>query len=135
DVFRACIRQYLREHAYGNATTDDLWAALGQVAGRDIAEIMDGWIRQGGYPLISVRLDKANQELLLTQQRFTYLKEPRPALADRAQDAGEQRQLWRVPIQLRTTAGGETTLRQLLLKDAEMRLELPKNFESVRVNE
>ena len=137
DVFRAGIREYLRQHAYGNASTDDLWAALGQAAGRDVGEIMNGWVRQPGYPLVSVGLDKNTQQLVLAQQRFTYLKEPLPALVDGAQQAaGEQdQQHWQVPIQLHTTAGGETTTRQLLLKDAEERLELPKNFESLRANE
>jgi puromycin-sensitive aminopeptidase len=135
DVFRAGVREYLRQHAYANATTDDLWVALGQAAGRDVSEIMEGWIRQPGFPLISVGLDKKNQQLVLTQQRFTYLKEPLPALADGAQAAGEQDLLWQVPIELRTTAGGKTTVRQLLLKDAEKRLEVPEDFESVRVNE
>jgi puromycin-sensitive aminopeptidase len=136
DVFRAGVREYLRQHAYANATTDDLWVALGQAAGRDVAEIMDGWIRQPGFPLISVSLDKENQQLVLKQQRFTYLKKPiPPLLADGAQAAGEQDRLWQVPIELRTTAGGKTTVRQLLLKDAEQRLEVPEGFESVRVNE
>jgi puromycin-sensitive aminopeptidase len=40
-----------------------------------------------------------------------------------------------VPIQLRITADGETTLRQLLLKDAEKRLQVPEDLEAVRVNE
>jgi puromycin-sensitive aminopeptidase len=136
DVFRAGVREYLRQHAYGNATTDDLWVALGQVAGRDVSEIMEGWIRQPGFPLISVDLDKGNQQLVLKQQRFTYLEEPILALlADGAQAAGEQDRLWQVPIELRTTAGGKTTVRQLLLKDAEQRLEVPEDLESVRVNE
>src|SRR5215213_7507889 len=136
DVFRAGVREYLRQHAYGNATTDDLWVALGQAAGRDVSEIMDGLIRQPGFPLISVSLDKENQQLVLKQQRFTYLEEPIPALlADGAQAAGEQDRIWQVPIELRTTAGGETTVSQLLLKDAEQRLEVPEGLESVRVNE
>ena len=136
DVFRAGVREYLRQHAYANATTDDLWVALGQAAGRNVSEIMEGWIRQPGFPLISASLDKENQQLVLKQQRFTYLKEPVPALlADGAQAAREQDRLWQVPIELRTTAGGESTVRQLLLKDAEQRLEVPDGFESVRVNE
>jgi puromycin-sensitive aminopeptidase len=137
DVFRDGVREYLRQHAYANATTDDLWVALGQAAGRDVAEIMEGWIRQPGFPLISVGHDKQNRQLVLKQQRFTYLKEPLPPLlADGAQTAGEQdRRLWQVPIELSITADGETTVRQLLLKDAEERLEVPENLESVRVNE
>lgn len=135
DVFRAGIRGYLRQHAYGTAGTDDLWIALGKAADRDVSEIMNGWIRRPGFPLISVHFDKANQQLLLSQQRFTYLKEPLPALAGGTRAARKQDHPWQVPIQLSITADGETTVRQLLLRDAEKRLELPKDFESVRVNE
>jgi puromycin-sensitive aminopeptidase len=139
DVFRAGVREYLRQHAYANATSDDLWVALGRSSGRDVSELMEGWIRQPGFPIISICLDKTdekNKQLVLQQQRFTYLKEPLPALmADEAQTAGEQDRLWQVPIELRITANGETTVRQLLLKDAKKRLAVPENFESVRVNE
>ena len=36
DAFRAGVRRYIREHAYGNTVTDDLWAAIGkESAGAD----------------------------------------------------------------------------------------------------
>ena len=36
DVFLKGISAYLKKHAYGNATTNDLWAALGEASGKDI---------------------------------------------------------------------------------------------------
>jgi len=39
---------------------------------------MDGWIFQPGYPLVTAEL-REGVELVLTQQRFTYL--PNPALS------------------------------------------------------
>src|SRR6202521_238011 len=57
EVFRDGVRGYLREHAYGNADTGDLWAALGQAAGAPIPAVMDGWIFRPGFPLVSARLD------------------------------------------------------------------------------
>ena len=56
-VFRDGVREYLRRHAYANADTGDLWAALGRAARQPIPEVMDGWIFQPGYPLVSARLE------------------------------------------------------------------------------
>ncbi len=45
EVFRDGVRDYLRaHHAYGNADTGDLWAALGRASRQPIPEVMDGWI-------------------------------------------------------------------------------------------
>jgi len=58
--FRDGIRRYLKDHAYGNAETTDLWdaieAELNHQGIRDIPvrAIMDSFIFQGGYPLLKV---------------------------------------------------------------------------------
>lgn len=40
ETFLNGVANYLKKHAYGNATTDDLWAALGAEAKIDVAEFM-----------------------------------------------------------------------------------------------
>jgi puromycin-sensitive aminopeptidase len=129
DVFRAGVRLYLERHKFANTETGDLWAALGDAAKQPIPEIMDGWIFRAGYPLVSARLD--GKELVLSQQRFTYLPEPLGGEKASA-DAGT---LWQVPVQIRVTAGGKDTVRRLLLKEAEARLPLPDGFQAALVNE
>src|SRR5438034_6716892 len=124
DVFRAGVRDYLRQHAYGNTETGDLWIALGEASRQDIPAIMDGWVFRPGYPLVSARLDAGNT-LVLHQQRFTYLPAP----------PGADGQRWQVPVQMRVTAGGKTSTQRVLLGDAEARVPLPAGFESVLVNE
>ena len=69
-VFRDGIREYLRRHAYGNADTKDLWISLEHVAKQPVPKLMNGWIFEPGYPLVTVSLGK-NGRLHLTQQRFT----------------------------------------------------------------
>lgn len=34
------VAAYLKSHAYGNATTNDLWAALSKASGKNITEFM-----------------------------------------------------------------------------------------------
>src|SRR5215475_7623315 len=54
EKFRDGIRLYLSWHGYGNADTSDLWDALGEASRQPIPTVMDGWIFQPGYPLLSV---------------------------------------------------------------------------------
>jgi puromycin-sensitive aminopeptidase len=132
DVFRAGVREYLTRHRFANADTGDLWAALGRASGQPIPAVMDGWIFAPGYPLVSVSVE--GRELVLRQQRFTYLPEPLrwfgaapPAPAPAAR--------WQVPVQLRIAAGGRETVERVLLTEPEARRPLPAGFESVVANE
>ena len=121
-VFRDGVRQYLRAHAYGNADTKDLWTALGTVARQPVPELMNGWIFQPGFPLVTAEVH--GQELQLSQQRFTYLtQEP------------VSEQLWQIPVQIRLAIGDRTEHRRLLLTEREMSMGLPAGVTSVFVNE
>ncbi|MGZ5214062.1 MAG: M1 family metallopeptidase, partial [Actinomycetota bacterium] len=70
DRFREGIRRYLRKHAYGNAETHDLWDALEEETGEPVRRIMDTWIWQGGYPLISVTIAD-DGTLRFSQRRYS----------------------------------------------------------------
>ncbi|HSA60692.1 MAG TPA: M1 family metallopeptidase [Nitrospiraceae bacterium] len=122
-VFRNGVREYLRAHAYENADTKDLWVSLGNAATQPVPELMDGWIFQPGYPLVTARL-AGESELVLSQQRFAYLPQDNPS---------EQR--WQIPVQIRITAGNETEHRRLLLADRTMHVALPRGSRQVLINE
>jgi puromycin-sensitive aminopeptidase len=70
DRFRDGIRRYLRDHAYGNTETHDLWDALEEETGEPVRRIMDTWIWQGGYPLISVT-SADDGTLRFSQRRYS----------------------------------------------------------------
>jgi len=129
DVFRAGVRGYLREHAYANADTADLWAALGNAAHTPIHAMMDGWILKPGFPLVSARRDGG--DLVLTQQRFTYRPDPPPFVTP----SGSRDQRWQIPIQVRFgTPSGERVVR-LVLDGAEARVSVPAGSDYALVNE
>ncbi len=46
DQFQQGLHRYLSDHREANATTADLWAALGAVSGKPIAAIAAGWTEQ-----------------------------------------------------------------------------------------
>ncbi|GBE25097.1 aminopeptidase N [bacterium BMS3Bbin02] len=103
EVFRAGISAYLVKHSYANTVTSDLWDALEEVSGEPVAEMMDGWIYQGGYP----RLNAAEAEdgtVELTQDHYRFL------------GGGEGR--WMVPLRYRSSEGdGRMIVRETAVLD------------------
>jgi len=125
-VFRDGVRDYLRAHAYGNADTKDLWVSLGKIAKQPVPELMDGWIFQPGFPLVTANVSPSS-ELTITQQRFSYLS--------KTQSGSSQDQRWQIPLQMRITAGGKTSTSRLLLTEKNTKVPLPHNWESILLNE
>ncbi|MGB8179623.1 MAG: M1 family metallopeptidase [Acidimicrobiales bacterium] len=92
EVFRDGIRLYLKKHSYANAVTADLWDALEENSGQPVRNVMDTWILQGGFPLVTLESGH------VTQRPFRYL----PATGESA--VGEH---WLVPLLTRSLDGGE----------------------------
>ncbi|MCL6096142.1 MAG: M1 family metallopeptidase, partial [Patescibacteria group bacterium] len=68
NIFRKGLKHYLEKHAYGNASTNDLWDALEKVSDKPVGRIMTNWTRKPGYPLITLKQNKKSIEL--SQSRF-----------------------------------------------------------------
>ena len=59
---------YFEKHQYGNTIGRDLWNALGQASGRDVAAFMDSWLEQPGYPVLTATVE--NDVLKISQKQF-----------------------------------------------------------------
>jgi puromycin-sensitive aminopeptidase len=121
EAFRDGIRLYLRRHAYANAETTDLWDALEESTKEPVRALMDTWIFQAGYPLISV--EKGPRGLRLNQQMFRYL-----------QDGSDQERKWHVPIFLRAGTKTGVIEKTILLADGQQSVELGDPVEWAVVN-
>ena len=79
DMFRDGMRAYMKAHEYGNATSADLWAALGAVSHRDVAHVAAAFTEQPGIPLVHVArsCSGGQAQVTLTQDRFT-IHDPHP---------------------------------------------------------
>ncbi len=88
DVFRDGVRTYLKQHAYGNTVTTDLWNALEDASGAPVRDVMDTFILQGGHPLVSLHGDT------LRQQPFAL----GPVPAGTTSSIGSE---WNVPVAVR----------------------------------
>jgi puromycin-sensitive aminopeptidase len=104
DRFRDGIRRYLKQHAYGNTETHDLWDALEEETGEPVRRIMDSWIWQGGYPLISVSAEEG--QLRFSQRRYV------PSLPD-------DDSTWPVPLLVRQTKPDGSSVTDAVLIEAE----------------
>jgi puromycin-sensitive aminopeptidase len=98
DVFRDGIRHYLKDHAYANTVTTDLWNALETVSGEPVAKTMDTWILQGGHPVVTV------EGGTISQTPFSFTPKPPDSAIGST---------WLVPVRSRTI-GNAATSRQLL---------------------
>src|SRR5712671_4849404 len=88
DAFRAGIRAYMRQHAYSNATTADLWGALEAASGKPVTAIAAAYTEQAGIPLVVAQASCTGdtQRIALRQERFTvHDPDPKP-------------QRWQVPV-------------------------------------
>jgi len=70
ESFREGVGHYLRQHEYANTETNDLWDAIETTSGEPVRAMMDSWIWQPGYPLVTASLD--GDQLALRQQRFGF---------------------------------------------------------------
>ncbi len=117
DRFRAGVSHYLRTHSYANTETNDLWDAIETTSGEPVRRIMDSWIWQPGYPMVSASLtttDEGSTALSLSQQRFRFA-EPLERGGDSLDDSLD-RPVWAIPVHIRN--GGVTT--SVLLDDATL---------------
>jgi puromycin-sensitive aminopeptidase len=121
ETFRAGISLYLRKHEYDNAETTDLWDAIEESSHQPVRTLMDSWVFQPGYPLITVRSDQ--RDIVLSQQLFQYLP-----------DGADGARRWQVPIFLKARIAGGLHTQTALLTDGELRITLPAAPEWVVIN-
>ncbi|HLW71250.1 MAG TPA: M1 family metallopeptidase [Candidatus Binataceae bacterium] len=124
EQFRKGISRYLKRHQYANTETGDLWDALQESSGQPVRSMMDTWIFQQGFPVISVAAAPDQKSLRFMQRRFFYLP-PESAEA----------QLWHVPLIVRVRTDKGISTHRVLMTGAEATLELPGKVEWALVNE
>ncbi|WP_229507659.1 M1 family metallopeptidase [Massilia sp. Dwa41.01b] len=56
DAWRRGVRAYMREHAYGNTASNDLWRQIERAAARPVTQIAHDFTLQPGVPLVRVAL-------------------------------------------------------------------------------
>lgn len=96
-VFVKGVANYLKKHAYGNAKTVDLWAALSEASGVDVNAAIGTWTLKIGFPIISVT-EKENGDIVLRQDRFL-------STGDLTEE--ENQTVWWIPLRISSGPGNE----------------------------
>lgn len=122
EVFAKGVSHYLNKHKFANTETSDLWDAIEHVSKEPVRKLMDSWIFQKGYPMVTAELDASGKKLTLSQQRFFYLKDE------------AEKQIFDVPVmlELKTKDGKES--KKLLLTEEKTIIDLKSELEYAVVN-
>jgi aminopeptidase N len=112
DAWRDGVRAYMAEHAYGNATSDDLWRAIDKAAGKPVSSIARDFTTQPGVPLIHVA--STGGELVLTERRLANNDQAQSVNVGQSEREIEARNAvlsWRAPVRVQPARGGAATER------------------------
>lgn len=120
--FREGLRYYLKKHRYANTETVDLWNALEHVSKKPVAEIMEGWTREPGYPLVSV--SEKGSDLLLQQSRFFSSPLSKKAARDKT--------AWHIPMSTVTEKGVQ---KPVMMDKKTLRMKRPRSWLKLNANE
>ena len=86
--FQGGIHDYLLNAQFGNATSEDLWRAIGAKTKYPVPGIMKTWVFQAGFPVVSVKHN--GDKIEFSQERFLSAADQMPGST-----------LWDVPLALR----------------------------------
>lgn len=98
DTFKDGVRRYIKQYQFANATTQDLWNSIGEASNKDIAQMMHNWVYQPGFPLVSVDVSPALNQVIAAQERFLMQKAKVTAFVP----------LWHVPLSFRSLTAAPT---------------------------
>lgn len=100
DDFRAGLKIYFEKHQYSNTIGHDLWDALSEASGKDVAAFMNAWLEQPGYPVVTAEV--VDDTLVLSQKQF---------FIGEGQD---QNRIWPIPLNTNWTGLPETLTEERL---------------------
>lgn len=114
ETFRKGMQRYLRQHAHGTATADDLMRVLTETAGRDVGTPFRTFLMQPGLPNVHAELDCTGApRLTLSQSRFLPLG-----------SEGDAAKRWQVPVCVRYGTGKKSHEKCTLLAEPKAELAL-----------
>ncbi len=114
DVWQRAVRAYIKKHAWSNATEADLWAAVTEESGIDVAEIAGGYLNQPGYAFVRLNADGT-----VEQSRFHLPDIDVPDLD------------WVIPLNVKYKADGDVRQTFYLLDEKSGSIDLPSDAEWV----
>ncbi|QAU23350.1 M1 family peptidase [Dyella sp. M7H15-1] len=94
DVFQKGMRAYIQAHKFGNATADDLVAAIAHAAHQEdtFKRAFNSFLDQNGVPYVQAKLEQQDGKTLLQLSQSRYLP---------LGSSGDAHRLWGIPVCVR----------------------------------
>lgn len=114
------IRHFLQKFAFNSATSDDCWAAFEEATNEPITEFANSWVKQEGYPFITVSQEE--NTVILEQHRFTMLPM-------------ESQAIWFIPLKIRVfKEDGTDEILKFVMKSQTFQFDLPSDVVTFKLN-
>ncbi|KAI0253583.1 leucyl aminopeptidase [Lactifluus subvellereus] len=121
DKFLKGVSLYLKKHVYSNTVSRNLWEGIGEATELDILRMMDSWVSEMGFPVLTVT--ETPTGIKVRQDRFLEEGPARPE---------DNEIIWSVPLGLVTaSAPGQALVDNTALletREAEFNLDTDKPF-------
>ncbi len=115
EAWRDGVRAYMAEHAYGNATSDDLWRAIDKAAGKPVSAVARDFTTQPGVPLIHVASTPAGTSITETRLADNAQMQSVTVAQSRIDVDSQTASIlsWRTPMLIQDLGGGPTKERMI----------------------
>ncbi|MCA9168824.1 MAG: HEAT repeat domain-containing protein [Planctomycetales bacterium] len=122
DAYRACIRDYLMQHALGNVVSDDLRQIIEKHSGKSFDRFFDQWVYHGGAPELKIKYDWQAKEGLA---KLT---------VEQTHEVNDDILLFQIPAQVRFVVDGQAIEKDFEInqRKAEYFFALPGQPQTVR---
>lgn len=123
ETFLSGVSKYLKDHAYGNAMTEDLWSSLSEVSGQDVSALMGPWIKKIGYPVLTVAEEPG--QVTVKQSRYLSTGNVKPE---------DDKNTWWVPLGLKGQSGISDAVSIDLRQKEETLRDIDETFYKINID-
>ncbi len=102
--FKKGVRFFLEKYKYDCATSRNLWEAFESASDKPVTQMIQTWIEQSGYPIVSAK--REGGQLHLSQKRFSF-------------QPNDSDQIWQIPVSISVRTDNGDWYQKKVLMDAE----------------
>ena len=113
--FRTGMRAYVAKYKYANTVSVNLWDSLSEGSGKNVSQMMDAWVSQMGYPVVTTER-VSDTRVKVTQSRFLSAG---PGAVTGAPD-----KWWKIPLRV-VTGDAPSDVKHILMEDETMEFDVP----------
>lgn len=117
EVFKLSLRDYINKFKFQNTEENDLWNAIEARSNVPVAKMMKNWLKQAGFPVVSVKLI-GNNKISVKQERF-----------EEKQTLQGKEQLWIIPVSMVVVRNGQSEIIKFVLSERQQEISLPDDFD------